>query len=253
MPVFIFLSGHCFSQSLMDTAKVDSEAYFKKPKIEKRASVKSFILPAVLITYGATTLGHNALHTLNVSTKNELVEDHPNFHTKVDNYLQYSPALAVYALNAFGVKGKNNFRDRTAIYALSTLISAAIVLPLKSITKEQRPDLSGYNSFPSGHTTTAFAAACFLQHEYKDVSPWYGIAGYAAATATGVLRMYNDRHWLGDVVAGAGFGILSTKLAYLIYPAIKKKIFKDKVSKTVCLPYIQSKGAGLALLYTFTK
>ncbi|MCD8260639.1 MAG: hypothetical protein LUD15_03380 [Bacteroides sp.] len=48
------------------------------------------------------------------------------------------------------------------------------------------------------------------------------MAGYTVATGTGVLRMYNNRHWLGDVAAGAGFGILSTKLAYLIQPCISR-------------------------------
>jgi membrane-associated phospholipid phosphatase len=52
----------------------------------------------------------------------------------------------------------------------------------------------------------------FMHQEYKDQSVWYSIAGYTAATATGVLRMYNVRHWFSDVVAGAGIGILGTKL-----------------------------------------
>jgi membrane-associated phospholipid phosphatase len=54
--------------------------------------------------------------------------------------------------------------------------------------------------------------------EYKDVSIWYGISGYVVATGTGFFRMYNDRHWLTDVAAGAGIGILCTKTAYWLYP-----------------------------------
>jgi membrane-associated phospholipid phosphatase len=92
----------------------------------------------------------------------------------------------------------------------------------------ERPDGSSNNSFPSGHTANAFMGAEFLYQEYKDVSPWYGIAGYVVATGTGLFRMYNNRHWFSDVVAGAGFGILSTKVAYWIYPWMKEKIFKEK-------------------------
>lgn len=218
---------------------------------ETNRRFKSLILPASLITYGFIALENDGLKTLDNTTKIEIKEHHPGPVTKLDNYLQYSPAFAVYGLNALGIKGKNNFRDRTIIYALSTVISAAIVLPLKQITKVQRPDGSAFNSFPSGHTTTAFAAAEFMRQEYKDVSPWYSIAGYGAATATGILRLYNNKHWVSDVVAGAGFGILSTKLAYWIYPSIKRKFFKDKPMNTMVMPFYQNKSVGLSLVYNF--
>ena len=230
--------------------KLKSFVKFDRIK-EQNRKIKSLIIPVGLISYGFIALGNDGLKTLDNSTKQELNEDHPAFVTKLDNYLQYTPALAVYGLNVLGIKGKNNFRDRTMIYALSTLISAAIVLPLKKITKIQRPDSSAFNSFPSGHTTTAFAAAEFLRMEYKDVSPWYGIAGYAVAATTGILRLYNNKHWVSDVVAGAGFGILSTKLAYWIYPSIKRKFFKSESMNTVVMPYYQSGGGGLVLVYNF--
>ena len=125
------------------------------------------------------------------------------------------------------------------------------VYAVKNITKVQRPDGSGSNSFPSGHTATAFAAAEFMRQEYKDASPWYGIAGYAAAMATGILRLYNNKHWVSDVVAGAGVGILSTKLAYWIYPAIKRKFFKHKSINTMVMPFYQNGGGGLSIVSNF--
>lgn len=218
---------------------------------ETKHSITSLILPSAAITYGFISLENDGLQKLNENTKIEITEDHPHPVTKLDNYLQYSPAVAVYTLNALGIKGKNNFRDRTIIYALSTVISTAIVTPLKSITKEQRPDGSDFRSFPSGHTTTAFANAEFMRQEYKDVSQWYAVAGYAAATATGILRLYNNKHWVGDVVAGAGVGILSTNLAYWIYPAIKKRFFKDKPIHAMAIPFYQNKTAGISMVYHF--
>jgi len=104
------------------------------------------------------------------------------------------------------------------------------VQTIKKITKVQRPEGFGTNAFPSGHTATAFAGAEFLHQEYRDISPWYGIAGYAAATTTGILRMYNNKHWFRDVVAGAGFGILATDAAYYLEPVIAKKLFHKKPS-----------------------
>ncbi len=238
------------SDSLLQTQKPKPFTGFDRIK-EKSKKIKSLFIPAGLIAYGFIAIENDGLKKLDNNTKLEIQEDHPAFITKVDNYLQYSPALAVYGLNALGIKGKNNFRDRTIIYGLSTIISSAIVLPVKKITKLQRPDGSGFNSFPSGHTTTAFAAAEFLRMEYKDVSPWYGIAGYTVAAATGALRLYNNKHWVSDVVAGAGFGILSTKLAYWIYPSIKRKFFKNKPMNTMVMPYYQSGGGGLAMVYHF--
>lgn len=208
----------------------------------------SLVVPASLITYGFVALENDGLLRLNHSTRSELREDHPAFITHADNYLQFSPAVAVYALNIAGIGGRHNFRDRTMIYGLSTVLATAMVLPLKKITHVQRPDHSGFNSFPSGHTTMAFASAEFMRQEYRDLSPWYGVAGYAAAAATGALRLYNNKHWVSDVVAGAGFGMLATRMAYWIYPVIKRNIFRDKPVTTMLLPYYQNGGAGLAMV-----
>ncbi|MEO6405530.1 MAG: phosphatase PAP2 family protein [Ferruginibacter sp.] len=237
---------------LSNAQRADSsliEAIDKPINLRSNRRLESLILPTAAITYGFISLGNNGLRTLNNSTEIEIQEHNPGSVTKWDNYLQYSSAVAVYALNAFGIKGKHNFRDRTFIYALSTGISTAVVSPLKHFTKEERPDGSDSRSFPSGHTTTAFANAEFMRQEYKNVSAWYGVAGYAAATATGILRLYNNKHWVGDVVAGAGVGILSTKLAYLIYPAIKKNFFKDKPMHALAMPFYQNKAGGISIVY----
>jgi membrane-associated phospholipid phosphatase len=62
------------------------------------------------------------------------------------------------------------------------------VLGLKSLAKVERPDGSANNSFPSGHTATAFCGAEFLWQEYKDVNILYGISGYVVAAGTGFLE-----------------------------------------------------------------
>ncbi|MEJ7588187.1 MAG: phosphatase PAP2 family protein [Ferruginibacter sp.] len=218
---------------------------------DKTIGYKSFIFPGVLLVYGFSSLGNNSLKTFNRKISNEIWQEHPHKTTRVDDYLSYSPAGAVYGLNAFGIKGCNNVRDRTMIYLISNVIVNASVYGVKKWTNQLRPDGSDYNSFPSGHTAKAFAAAEFMRQEYKDVSPWYGVAGYVAAGATGALRMYNNRHWASDAVAGAGFGIASTKLAYWIYPVIKRKLYKDRPLNTMILPFYQTGGAGIAMVYHF--
>jgi hypothetical protein len=215
--------------------------------------VVQLIIPATLITYGLLAQNnYNSLHQLDVNTKNYVETNIKNPFTKIDNYTQWVPAAAVYALNAAGIKGKNNWRDITMLYALSNIISTSVSYTIKNTTKVERPDGSSNNSFPSGHTSTAFVAATFLWEEYKQVSPWYGVAGYAIAATTGALRVYNNRHWVSDVLAGAGLGILSTKLAYWLYPCIKQKLFKDKAAHTMIMPFYQHNGAGIAMVYNFS-
>ena len=86
------------------------------------------------------------------------------------------------------------------------------------------PDGSTRNSFPSGHTATAFMTATMLHKEYGHRSPWYSIGGYTLATLTGVTRQLNNRHWMSDVMVGAGIGILATEFGYFLADLI----FKEK-------------------------
>ncbi len=92
----------------------------------------------------------------------------------------------------------------------------------------------------------------FLYQAYKDVSIWYEVTGYVVATSTGLFRMYNNRHWLTDVAAGAGIGILSTKIAYWVHPLIKRTIFKDKENTNgIVMPFYNGREYGLGLSMTF--
>ena len=260
--IITFLSFRVSAQQTDSIAIVD-DTILSKPGFsisesltklnEKRERIKSLILPGALITYGFISLENDRLKALDNKIKEDIWTENPHKPIKIDNYLQYSPAIAVYGLNALGIKGKNNFRDRTLIYLLSNAMMGVTVQSIKAITRVQRPDGFGTNAFPSGHTATAFVAAEFLRQEYKDVSPWYGIAGYTMAATTAYLRMYNNRHWFRDLLPGAGIGILSTKLAYWLYPSIKRKLFKDKPMNTIVMPYYQNGGAGLSLVYNFHK
>ena len=238
--------------SVSEQAKqTDTDSISKKDNTHE-FKFKKLIIPAALIGYGIIGIESDQLKLFNTQIKEEVNEDIDEKIT-IDDFSQYAPALSVYGLNALGIKGKHNFKDRTIILGTSYLIMSASVLSLKSITKVERPDGSGFNSFPSGHTATAFAGAEFLWQEYKDVSIWYGISGYIVATGTGIFRIYNDKHWLTDVAAGAGIGILSTKIAYWINPFIQKKIFnsKEKNTTSVIAPFYNGKQMGLGFIKTF--
>lgn len=250
----LIMPGTIFAQN-QDTLK---EAGISKSDTTVRSGndykpkVTAFIIPAVLIGYGVVSLaGDNVIRRLDYTTKNELQEDHPLFAAHADDYVQFAPAVALYGLNLMGIKGKNSLLDATGIYVLSSAIMGGSVSVLKKTTHRLRPNGSGYNSFPSGHTANAFAAAEFLNQEYKDVSPWYGYAGYTVATATGILRLYNNKHWVSDVVTGAGFGILSTKLSYLLYPKLKRLITGSGGVNYTVAPSYQQHTMGFSLSGTF--
>lgn len=212
---------------------------------------EALIVPGVLIGYGVIGLESHTLKNINSDTKNE-INEHIDKKFTIDDFSQYSTFLSVYALNAAGIKGKNSFKDRTIILASAYLIMGTTVNVIKMTGNEMRPDGTSNNSFPSGHTATAFMGAEFLYQEYKDVSVWYGISGYLVAAGTGFFRMYNDRHWFSDVAAGAGIGILSTKIAYWLHPVITKKIFKKKQNLNgVILPSYNGREYGLAMALSF--
>ena len=100
----------------------------------------------------------------------------------------------------------------------ATLLAFTVNTGMKHTLGVQCPYGHVYNSFPSGHTVTAFVGAEMLRREYGEEYPAVAIAGYTIATGVGFLRMYNNRHWASDVLAGAGIGILSVSLMYWLAP-----------------------------------
>lgn len=238
----IFLTGisfNCYSQRT-DTLSIYSDTVSVKSKPASTFYKSApYLVPTSLIAYGILSRESDLLQAVDGNVNADLREDYPHFRTRIDDKLQYLPAVSAYALGFMGVKGKNTFSDKTALYFISNAIMGVSVYSLKIKTGKLRPDGSDNRAFPSGHTASAFVAAEFMTQEYKDVSPWYGIAAYTMATATGSLRMLNNKHWLSDVVMGAGVGIISTKLAYVVYPVIKRNLGKVGTSKVMFMPSYQ--------------
>lgn len=148
-----------------------------------------------------------------------------DFKTSIDDYTQFFGPAMVVGLKIGGVEGRSDWPRLLASSALSYGIMAAFVNGIKYTAKEMRPDGSTANSWPSGHTATSFVGATILHKEYGLTrSPWYSVAGYGVATATGVMRVLNNRHWISDVMSGAGLGIISTEFGY----AFADLMFKGK-------------------------
>jgi membrane-associated phospholipid phosphatase len=158
----------------------------------------------------------------------------------------HAPVAIVYGLNIAGIKGKHDFKNRTLLLVKSEAIMLVLTYSLKGLTNVPRPDASDVESFPSGHTAQAFATATFMAKEYGDQSIWYTVGAYGIATTVGAMRILNNRHWVSDVFAGAGIGILSTNLAYLTH----RYRWKKKPSQLTIIPSYAS-GPSLYLSYTF--
>ena len=129
----------------------------------------------------------------------------PNFHYRYDDFLQYAPLAAVIGMKLGGVESRSSWGRMLASDAFAMTLMGITVNSMKYSIHRTRPDGSANNSFPSGHTATAFMAATIMHKEYGLTrSPLYSIGGYTVATATAFSRQLNNRHWLSDVLAGAG-------------------------------------------------
>jgi hypothetical protein len=245
--VFVFLLMNL--ESFCQDATIDST--FVANKKTYNFNYKQLIIPTVLIGYGIVGLESDDLKLFNNEISEE-VNEHIDEKVTIDDFAQYAPVASIFVLDFAGVKGKHTLKDKLIIATTSHLIMGITVETLKKTTKVERPDKTSFNSFPSGHTATAFAGAELLYQEYKDVSIWFGISGYVVASGVGAFRMYNNRHWFTDVVAGAGIGILSTKAAYWLYPTINK-LFNSNSStkKTAFIPFYDGKTAGFGLVSNF--
>lgn len=208
-------------------------------------------VPATLIGVGFIGLESDWLKWHNRETRDEL-QEHSHPQLTVDDFTQFAPLAAAYGLKLCGVRSLHRYADMTIIAATAYLLTGISAYGIKSITRVERPDASTRNSFPSGHTATAFAGAELLRREYRDTSPWIGVAGYAVAAGTGFLRMYNNRHWLTDVIAGAGIGILSVEAAYWLYPFVTKTFFRKQYLKNLYIaPYAARHELGATCRLTF--
>ncbi len=231
----------------VDSLEFDSPSKF---------SVGKLISPASPIFLGSLTLYVAHANRLDLQMSDYISSGHEK--ATFDDYLQYSPVVAMWGLNAFGtVEPYHKFRQQTTILALSAVTSIALVRSTKYIVARRRPDSGAHNSFPSGHTATAFLGAEILHQEYGHHSPWISVAGYSLAALTGYMRIYNKRHYVADVLAGAGVGMLSVKLAYWIAPRVNEWLwgsvtgYEESSLSASIVPYSFGDSVGVGLSLSF--
>lgn len=213
---------------------------------KENLKLKNFILPTALVVTGAVL----KIPTIQKNIQEKAQQTFGNdFHTKADDYTQFVPAAQVLLGKSLGFTPKHGYKQQIANLAVSNLAVGGVTFLSKTAFQDMRPDGSAKNSFPSGHTATAFNNATLLFLEYKDSNIWYASSGYLFATATGVLRVANNRHWSGDVVAGAGIGIAIGTLVNYWNPFHFDQKQNKKVS-FIGYPFLNDKTTGLGLLCT---
>lgn len=263
---FILLQGFLTPTLSMDCHCHDSLAVAGQSQVNDSVSPadtslfyfrpKALIAPVSLIAVGSLGAGTGWFHRkVNVPVRDGFHRWRGTSRFHADDYLQYVPLAAYWGLSLCGVPDQTTYTERLAVLATSSLIMASIVNLTKYTVRKERPDRSARNSFMSGHTATAFMGAELVRLEYAHVSPWYGASAYLIAGSIAFLRIYNNRHWFGDVVCGAGVGILSARLGYWLLP-LERKWFngirnKKKRTEILALPYYQldNKAFGGTLVY----
>lgn len=211
---------------------------------------RQLILPGALVAAGAAGVAWGG--SFNRCVRDEMSHISGGRRIHADDYAQYVPAAAYLGLGAIpGVPCRHNFKERFLAEATAYMTMAVLTNALKYTVREQRPDASTRNSFPSGHTATVFTGAELIRQSYPA-----GIAAGAYTVAIGVafLRLYNNRHWLNDVVAGAGIGILSARVGMWMLPLYRKWFhITPRTDRAVALlPFYNasSQSAGIALSMT---
>jgi hypothetical protein len=228
--------------AVYENAKIDFGTYFtllgddlkKQLTFPIHASRKDWLkVGRLALLTGAVALINKPVNqfAVRLGNENKGVADISRYVTN------FGGAYEVYAIAgfyAYGLIFKSQKQKTTTALATQAYITASVISTIgKYVSGEQRPyytdpnlnksgpifhgpfyafqkgtDLSNYSSFPSGHTTAAFAAATVYAMEYRD-KPIIPILSYGAATLVGLSRLTENKHWATDVLVGAMLGYFS--------------------------------------------
>lgn len=156
-----------------------------------------------------------------------------------DDYVQFVPYTIQLAMRAGGVLGRSrNWGEMLTADGVAIAGVAASVLLVKYTARRMRPDGSTANSFPSGHTATAFLGAELFNLEYGADYTLLAHTQYALATLVAVERIANNRHWYSDVLWGGVVGVSMVRLGYLVSDLLFGRYQPETVSETPFDSYV---------------
>lgn len=229
MRIFLFLSCiFCFQHSnagFWGTAWQD----FISPVT---TDAKYYLYGGSLLTIGFTIDGIE--DSLGHDVQDETTENKPlGDASKIFDLAGQMIPNAIYAGTMYGIYLYNedmNYKEKTLHMVKSTVYSGLVANVLKKTIREPRPNQSNSReSFPSGHTTTAFAFASVIGTEHE----WYwGVAAYSMASLVAYSRINDNAHRLHDVVGGAVLGLSYGLSIHYLY-----KDEKSEIAKFSVIPY----------------
>ena len=180
------------------------------------------------------------------------------FFSPLGSGLYDIPTLGIFY--ACGVIWKNKKAKETGLKGLEAyVITAVLTQVIKQVTHRHRPyqdtppdphnwdgpfswsgdyGAFGYNSFPSGHSSTAFAIATVIGLEYWDTK-WVPMVSFGLAGLTALYRLAVNDHWASDVLFGSALGF-----------AVGSMVFFNANKKLQIIP-VSSTGIGATLIYHF--
>jgi membrane-associated phospholipid phosphatase len=152
------------------------------------------------------------------------------------DYFEVAGDIGQYALPATGLGIALVKKDWKGCLQLTCAFAAtlSVTYALKYTVRETRPD-GGDQSFPSGHTSSAFCGAAFLDIRYGHS---YGLPAYVAASLVGWSRIESNNHYPIDVLAGAAIGIISNMI-----------FTRQKVKNIQVVPYVENGTVGAVMVY----
>jgi hypothetical protein len=225
--LFLVIGSHGLLAQNRDSLFVptDSSPFLLHNDSAKKISLnlKALVLPGSMVIYGALKPLVKGIENIDENIYKKIETNHPYFYTNSEDYLMWAPSASIYILDAFKVKTEHHFKEHLMVEACSIIITGGIGFAMRLISKPITEYNTHNTEFPSGHTANAFRGAEILHHELQDRYPLLSYSGYVVAASVGVLRIYNKDHLLTQVLAGAGLGMLSTKLTYWIFNKVKFK------------------------------
>ena len=231
---------------------------FTKPfHMKKRDFVRfgKFALATVALSFVDEPIQRNVLELRNRSSNIRTVGKY------ITNFGGVYEAVTLAAFGTYGIIAKSEKVKTTTLLATQAVVTGFLVeAVIKTITGRTRPNYydqtveaepsfkglfgnlskaangtSSNSSFPSGHTTAAFAAATIFAVEYKN-KPYIPIIAYSIASLVGISRITENKHWATDVLAGAALGYLTGRqVAYNYHRFAHIKNLEEAKKKTVTL------------------
>jgi membrane-associated phospholipid phosphatase len=198
-----------FEEAERDPWALDLPLGAKKPPLVTRTEARAFLLgTALLMATDETTIQW---------FDPDIAKSGPSGDEGGKSVSQLGTGLPLLTAVALPALVDGRYGRKTSGWTAVALVDATILTEgLKFLTGKERPSQSGgqvrfhgpgsgYDSFPSGHTSAAFAVATVLGGRYRK----YRLPLYLLAGAVGWARINSASHFPSDVFVGAGVGIYS--------------------------------------------